>query len=63
MKKSILNLEDYGVTELSYSEYQSTNGGRGLAYRLGQLVGHIVNVFEATSATCLKVANAKMLAV
>ena len=45
MKKSILNLEEYGVTELSYLECQSIDGGA--MYRLGQLVGHIANAWDA----------------
>ena len=45
MKKSILNLEGYGVVELNHSECQSIEGG--VMFRLGQLVGHLHNAWDA----------------
>ena len=45
MKKSNLNLKEYGVTELSCSECQSISGGF-LAYWAGKAVAWVKNVFE-----------------
>lgn len=45
MKKSILNLKEYGVVELNCLESQSTNGG-WVVERFGQLVGHLHNALD-----------------